>query len=53
MPPLAVIVQPAYAVPCVPPGHEVVAIVNGPPDAVRVTFAVDVAEPAVLVAVNV
>ena len=53
MPPLAVIVQPAYAAPCVPPGHEVVVIVNGPPEAVTVTFAVDIVEPAALVAVNV
>ena len=52
-PPLATIVQPAYAAPCVPPGHEVVVIANGPPDAVTVTFAVDVAEPAALVAVSV
>ncbi len=27
-PPLAAIVQPAYAEPCVPPGHEVVVIAN-------------------------
>jgi hypothetical protein len=53
VPPLAAIVQPAYAVPCVPPGQVVVVIVNGPPGAVTVTFAVDVVEPAALVAVNV
>ncbi|HUK54050.1 MAG TPA: hypothetical protein VL099_12240 [Candidatus Binatia bacterium] len=48
-------VQPAYAAPCVPPGHEEVVIVNGPPppDAVTVTCAVDVVEPAALVAVSV
>jgi len=48
-----VIVQPAYAEPCVPSGHEVVAIANGPPGAVTVTFAVDVVEPEALVAVSV
>ena len=53
MPPLAVIVQPAYAAPCVPPGHEAVVIFNGPPEAVTVTSAVDAVEPAALVAVNV
>ena len=53
MPPLAAIVQPAYAAPCVPPGHEVVVIFNRPPDVVTVTFAVDVTEPAALVAVSV
>jgi len=47
------IVQPAYAEPCVPPGHEVVVIVSGPPDAVTVTLAVDVVEPAALAAVSV
>ena len=47
------IVQPAYAEPWVPPGHEVVVIVNGPPDAVTVTFAVDGVEPEALVAVSV
>ena len=46
-------VQPAYAEPWVPPGQEVVVIANAPPDAVTVTFAVDVAEPAVFVAVSV
>ena len=45
--------QPAYAAPCIPPGHEVVVIANVPPDAVMVTIAVDVAEPEVLVAVSV
>jgi len=52
-PPLAAIVQPAYAAPWVPPGHDVVVIDNGPPDAPTVTFAVDVAEPDSLVAVRV
>ena len=46
-------VQPAYAAPCVPPGHVVVVIESGPPAAVTVTFAVAVAEPAVFVAVRV
>jgi hypothetical protein len=53
VPPLATIVQPAYGVPWVPLGHEVVAIVNGPLDASTVTFAVDVVGPAALVAVSV
>ena len=53
MPPLAVIVQPAYAAPCVPPGHDVVVIVNEPLVEVTVTFAVAVVEPAALVAVKV
>ena len=53
MPPLATIVQPAYAAPCVPPGHVVVVIANGPPVDVTVTFAVAVVEPAVFVAVSV
>jgi len=46
-------VQTAYAEPWVPPGHEVVVIANGPPDAVTVTFAVAVADPTGLVAVSV
>jgi hypothetical protein len=50
-------VQPAYAVPCVPPGQEVVVIAkeppDEPPDPVTVTFVVDVAEPEALVAVSV
>jgi hypothetical protein len=46
-------VQPAYTVPCVPLGHEVVVIANGPPDAVTVTFAVAVVEPEAFVAVSV
>jgi hypothetical protein len=37
----------------VPPGHEVVISASGPPDAVTVTFAVEVVEPAALVAVSV
>jgi len=53
VPPLAAIAQPAYAVPCIPPGHEVVVIANVPPGAVTVTIAVDVVEPAALVAVSV
>jgi len=52
-PPLATIVQPAYAAPCVPPGHEVVTMANEPPDAVTVTFAVDMVEPEALHAVRV
>ena len=50
---MAVIVQPAYDAPCVPPGQEVVVIAKGPPEVVTVTFAVAVVEPAALVAVNV
>jgi len=46
-------VQPAYAAPWVPPEQEVVVIARGPPDAVTVTFAVDVVEPLALVAVSV
>ena len=46
-------VQPAYSAPCVPPGHAVVVIAKGPPDAVTVTFAVALVEPAALVAVSV
>ena len=45
--------HPAYAVPCVPPGHEAVVIVKAPPGAVRVTIAVDVVEPEALLAVRV
>jgi hypothetical protein len=37
----------------VPPGHDVVVIVNEPPVEVTATFAVAVVEPAALVAVNV
>jgi len=37
----------------VPLGHEEVVIVSGPPDAITVTVAVDVVEPAALVAVRV
>jgi hypothetical protein len=50
---MATIVQPAYTAPCIPPGHEVVVIANGPPDAATVTFAVEVAVPTALVAVSV
>jgi hypothetical protein len=46
-------VHPAYAVPCVPLGHELVTRDNGPLDAVTVTFVVDVADPAAFVAVSV
>ena len=52
-PPLAAIVQPAYALPCVPPGHDVVVIVNAPPLAFTVTVAVEVADPAAFFAVSV
>ena len=52
-PPEAAIVQPAYAAPCVPAGHEMVVIASGLPDVVTVIFAVDVAEPVALVAVSV
>lgn len=45
-------VQPVYAEPCVPPGHEVVAIDSEPPGAVTVTFTVDVVDPEALVAVS-
>jgi hypothetical protein len=53
VPPLAEIVQPVYAAPCVPAGHEVVFIVSGLPLAVTVTFAVAVVDPAEFFAVNV
>ena len=46
-------VQPAYGAPCVPPGQEVVFMVNAPPDVVTVTFAIAVFEPEALVAVRV
>src|SRR5580704_3886595 len=46
-------VQPTYAAPCVPPGHAVVVIAKGPPDAVTVTFVVAILEPAELAAVSV
>jgi hypothetical protein len=52
-PPLATMVQPAYALPCVPPGHDVVSIVRVPPDAVTETFAVAVVDPEPFVAVRV
>lgn len=45
--------QPVYAAPCVPPGHALVVIANGPPGAMRVTIAVDVVDPLEFVAVNV
>jgi hypothetical protein len=53
MPPLAATVQPIYASPCVPPGHEVVVITNVPVCAVTVTLAVDVAKVEPLIAFNV
>lgn len=53
VPPLATMVHPAYAAPCVPPGQDVVVIDNAPPDAVTVTLAVAVLDPAALVAVSV
>lgn len=48
-------VQPEYGAPCVPPGQVDVVIDGFPcePAAWTVTVAVDVAEPAVLVAVSV
>jgi hypothetical protein len=52
-PPLATIVQPAYAVPCVPPGHDVVWITRAPVEAVTVTCAIAVVDPAALAAVRV
>jgi hypothetical protein len=56
-PPLTEMVQPAYAVACVPPGHVEVVIVNGPPDpvvaAVTVTVAVEVVAPVALLAESV
>jgi hypothetical protein len=55
VPPLAEIVQPTYAAPWVPAGHEVVVTVSGPapPAAVTMTLAVELVEPAALVAVSV
>ena len=50
---MATIVQPAYASPCVPLGHEVVVIASAPPVAVTVTIAVAVVGPDALVAVSV
>ncbi len=47
------IVHPAYALFCVPPVHVVVAMFTGLPDAVTVTVAFEMFEPAVLVAVRV
>jgi hypothetical protein len=52
-PPLAAIVQPVYAAPCIPSGHEVVVIAKGPPEAVTVTCAVAMVEPEAFVAVSV
>jgi hypothetical protein len=37
---------------CVPPGQLVVAMLNDPPDDVKVTFAEAVTDPAALVAVR-
>lgn len=47
------IVQPVYPLFCVPPGQIVVLILSAPPDAVTVTFAVAVFDPAAFVAVSV
>ncbi len=52
VPPVAAIVQPAYAVFCVPPGQLVVVIDSGPPVDVSVTVAEAVTDPAALVAVK-
>jgi hypothetical protein len=52
VPPVAAIVQPAYAVFCVPPGQLVVVMESGPPVEVRVTLAEAVTDPAALVAVK-
>ncbi|HTT34043.1 MAG TPA: hypothetical protein VMH48_10615 [Methylomirabilota bacterium] len=53
-PPLAVMVQPEYAAPCVPPGQEMLEIVSAPPeDVVTVTVACAVFEPEEFVAVRV
>jgi hypothetical protein len=51
-PPLTEMLQPAYATPWVPPGQEVVVIVNGPPApaGVTVTDAVAVVVPETFVA---
>lgn len=48
-------VQPVYAWPCVPPGHELVVSVNEPddPPEFTVTLSVAVADPAEFVAVSV
>jgi hypothetical protein len=53
VPPLATIVQSAYAAPCVPPGHETVVIASAPPDVFTVTIAVEVVEPEASLAVSV
>jgi hypothetical protein len=55
VPPLAAIEQPAYAAPWVPPGHEVVVIISGPPlfTGITVTVAAEVVEPEALVVDNV
>jgi hypothetical protein len=47
VPPVAEIVHPAYAAPWVPPAHEVVVMLSGPPapTAATVTVAVAVVEP--------
>jgi len=52
VPPVAEIVQPAYAAPCVPPGHEVVVTLSGPPalTVATETVVVEVIEPEELVA---
>jgi hypothetical protein len=52
VPPVAEIVQPAYADPWVPSGHEVVVMISGPPalTAATVTVALEVVEPEELAA---
>jgi len=52
VPPVAEIVQPAYAAPCVPPGHEVVVMISGPPalTVATETVVLEVVEPEELVA---
>jgi hypothetical protein len=52
VPPVAEIVQPAYAAPWVPPGQEVVVMISGPPalTAATVTVALEVVEPEELAA---
>lgn len=52
-PPLATMAQPVYALPCVPPGQDVVSMVSVPPEAVTEIFAVAVVDPSLLEAVKV
>jgi hypothetical protein len=44
-PPLAAMVHPAYACPCVPPGQELVVMVSASPGPSTVIFADAVVEP--------